>query len=268
MIFNSFKLVSTSVLLAALAACGGGGGDTPATVATATSFVAGGSPSAPVTISLTEKNSINANQFINYFKYVAEKDEKLFIHSVLNTNLTSKQLDACLDSTKINVYDESLKIIGGRCRTDMTFTAPSNGLFIFNFSFSSNAPGVFNVASVKGDAAITLPNGVIGTPGAPRQLSVTTPNKLYSEKFYNYYKFTIAGGKSLIVNTQLDRPLSAQQKDTCLSYMQIYIFNSSYERVGGTCSENVTFLAPTSGTYIIHFSFGDQSAGVFYANEI
>lgn len=160
----------------------------------------------------------------------------------------------------------------------MSFVAPENGTFIFHFEFPSNGSGFFNAASVKGDSAIASPNGTAGTPNAPKQLSTTASNPLHAEEFYNYFRFTIEAGKKLVINTQLSQPLSAQQKTRCAASggrgstptsldTQVHVYNALYERVDGVCGENLTFIAPATGTYILHFSFGAQSAGEFYADS-
>ena len=279
--------------------CGGGSSDTSTGSSTTNnpnlnnpeSFaLSGGTPSSPVTLSLTKKNEINNNPFYNYFKYFAEKNEKIIISANLTIPLTDQQHARCSSNlgtgniassfeTQIHIYDKSLNRISGICGDKITYIAPSAGEIIVNFEFPYNGYGFFNVASVRGDSAITAPSGDLGTPNAPKQLATSAENQLNANSFYNYYKFTIEKNKKLIINTQLNQPLSDQQKRRCSandgrgvipsSYdTQIHIYNRFYERVDGICGENLTFIAPETGTYIINFSFGTQSAGIFYVDQI
>lgn len=118
-----------------------------------------------------------------------------------------------------------------------------------------------------------------GSPSAPYQIVASSPNPIYKEVFFNHYQYALQKGEKLYISTVLNQPLSDQQKSRCSgspatverpsSYdTQIHVYNSSFERVGGICGENLTFEAPESGVYIFHFDFGAQSAGVFYAARI
>ena len=158
----------------------------------------------------------------------------------------------------------------------MTFTAQEDGNHLMHWNFPYKAPGYFQVAMINGDSAISTPQGEIGTPSAPRELSLTSGNVLVNDRFHNYYKTTLTAGQKLLITTRLNQPLTDIQKGRCASSgsemtpssydTQINVYNSFYERVGGICGENYTFTPSNTGTYIFHFAFNDHSAGIFYAS--
>ncbi len=107
-------------------------------------------------------------------------------------------------------------------------------------------------------------------------ISLTASNLLSSTTFSNYYHLFAESGQKIIASTVLNTPLSTQQKTRCASNpgngetpssydTQIHVYDSDLKRVGGNCGEDLTFEFTESGVYILHFSYGSQSAGYFNA---
>lgn len=115
---------------------------------------------------------------------------------------------------------------------------------------------------------VTLPNGN-GTPNAPSLIDFNSANDLSSNIFYNYFHLNAIAGQQLIVNVQLNKPLNDTQKARCASNpgydTQIRVYDANMQRVGLVCGENLSFIVPVTGKYVLHFSYGSQSAGAFNA---
>lgn len=128
------------------------------------------------------------------------------------------------------------------------------------------------------DSTTTNGENETGAPSAPWQTTLSSPNPISKEVFFNHYTLYLQKGERLYIQVQLQNPLSDQQKSRCASNpgrgetpssydTQIHIYNNNFKRVDGICGESITFTAPESGGYILHFAYGAQSAGVFFADK-
>lgn len=220
----------------------------------------------------------------NDFKYAAVAGERLVIRVNLTTPLSDTQFARCNSNpgtgaipssyaSQIHVYNSSNVRIGGVCGEDLTYTFPETGLYIFNFEFPSNGSGFFNAASLKGDAPVAFLEVGSGFPVGPKKINTTTANPIGSNVFINYYWISAAKGETIVVNTTLNQPLSAQQNTRCAANSgshnsQIYVYDSKLNQVGIACGESIRFAVPESGNYIFQFNYGSQSSGVFNAAKI
>jgi len=243
-----------------------------------------GSPSSPRKINTLIDNYISSNTHFNYFQYSGQAGERLIVHAQLNYPLSDQQKSRCSSNpssydTQIIVYSSDFELLHLACAEDIDFILASSGTYIVYFNYPSNAPGIVNAVSVLGDSAITSPYGADGSPGSPKQIDTTAGNITTSNTFYNYYQYTAQAGDRLVIQVELDNPLSTQQKSRCASNpataerpssydTQIHVYDSSFERAGGVCGEDLEFIFPQVGTYIFHFSYASQSAGVFYAAHL
>ncbi len=249
--------------------------------------IAGGSPSSTAKLSLLGRNRIETNSFYNYFSYRAEKSEKLILQSTLAIPLSDTEKARCASNegtgsspssydTQIHIYDKNLNRIGGRCGEGLIFEFPEAGDYIIQFDYPGNGSGYGYAAPFFKDNFIQSPIGGRGAASNPKSILTHTSNVLESNPFYNFYRYTADAGDRITLSTNLDRPLSTQQKTRCASNpgtgaipssydTQIHVYDMSMNRVGGNCGENLTFTFPKSGTYVINFAYAMQSAGFFNA---
>ena len=178
-----------------------------------------------------------------------------------------------------NMYDRSLNRLEGVCGEDLIANFSDDTEFLLNFSYPDHAPGYGFMTKVLGDAAITAPTGVLGSPSNPMDVALESKNKIYSNTFLNYRKVYLRAGEKMTISTNLDQPLSAQQRSRCASNpgggnhassydTQVHIYSSSFERVDGVCGENMVFSAKKSDYYILHFAFAKQSVGYFEVSKL
>lgn len=287
--FTSFKLVSFSVLFAALTACGGGGGGEqvvnvskpPATETQKT--VSGGTPSAPASIGLGAINQISVSSFNNYFKYTGVAGERLVLRANLSVPLSDVQNSRCGSSpstgttpsaydTQIHVYSPSGMRVDGICGEDLTYTFSESGERTFNFEFPSNGPGFFNAATLVGNTPVRFQQVGSGSPVEPKAISTTSANSIGTNVFNNYYWIPALKGELIVVSASLNQPLTSVQKSRCSANpgayrTQIIVYNAQLTKVDLVCGENIRFFAPENGNYVFQFNYGSQSAGVFNASK-
>lgn len=260
--------------------CGGGGGSDsssgtqgPTVPPVTTAPIAGGTVGAPVALRLNAEHEIAAIAANNYFSYSGVAGEKLILHAQLSPAMTDTEKSRCASNpdaypTQIHVYDSGMTRVGGVCGEGLGFTIPRDGVYVFNMQFTSHT-GVLDVASLKGDSAVTAPVGKAGQPSAPATVSLSSPNPLSSNTFYNFYRLSVNQGDRVLVDVALDVPLSAQQRARCASNpgydTRVEVYDSTLAPVSGVCGEGLTFVAPQTGTYILHFAYGQQSRGYFNA---
>lgn len=279
-------------LVALLSACGGGGGDSSST-STGTStqipppsetpVVLGGTPSAPTSVGLSSDNVVNNNPFNNYFKYAAVAGERLIVRVNLSIPLSDTQFARCASNpgtgatpssyaSQIHVYSQGNARIGGICGEELRYTFAETGVHVFNFDFPSNGSGFFNAASIKGDTPIRFLEIGNGSPIEPKKLSTISPNLINENVFFNYYWFSAAKGETIVVNSTLAVPLSAQEKTRCAANpdshnSQIYVYDAKLNQVGLACGEGMRFIVSESGNYVIQPSYGAKS-GMFNVNIV
>ena len=279
-------------LVALLSACGGGGGDSSSTSTgpstqipppSETPVVLGGTPSAPTSVGLSSDNVVNNNPFNNYFKYAAVAGERLIVRVNLSIPLSDTQFARCASNpgtgatpssyaSQIHVYSQGNARVGGICGEDLRYTFAETGVHIFIFDFPSNDSGFFNAASIKGDTPVRFLEIGNGSPIEPKKLSTITSNLINANVFFNYYWFSAAKGETIVVNSTLAVPLSAQQKTRCAANpdshnSQIYVYDAKLQQVGLACGESMRFVVPVSGNYVIQPNFG-ATAGVFHVNVL
>lgn len=243
--------------------------------------IAGGTLNEPTSIVIHKNHEISNNIGYNYFKYSANTQEKVFIHTSLTKPLSDTDKAWCsagqnLFDTQIIAYDSNNETVQLACGQNMLFSPPKNEQYSFYFKFPSHGPGIFNIASTTNNSAITSPSGARGSPSSPRQINIGKSNNITTNSFLNYYQYTANKNDKLVFNVLLDQPLSAQQKVRCASFLaidavadhldtNINVFDSSYKRAGGVCGESLTFTFPETSTYIFQFNFATQSSGIFNA---
>jgi hypothetical protein len=247
----------------------------------------GGPPDEPTNVSLNSDHMLSTNSFYNYFSYEGSEGDKLVIYTLLSIPLSDTQKSRCGASpgtgdspssyeTQIHIYDKDLNRVDGICGQEMIFSVPEDGLYILNFEFPSNGGGVTRMASVSGDPSLSESQGPLGSPSNPSPIDSDGPNQISTYTFFNYYYATVSAGDKIIIDVELDDPLSEQQKTRCASSpgtgdrpsaydTQIHIYDSDLNRVGGKCGEDLTFEFSESGSYFIQFDYAEQSQGEFNA---
>lgn len=111
-----------------------------------------------------------------------------------------------------------------------------------------------------------------GSASSPNAIKLNSEHLISENSFFNYFKYQAVAGEKLIIHAQLRNPLSDQEKARCAanegrgsqqsSYgTQIHIFDSKLNRVDGICGEDITFTAPTNGTYIIQPDYSSNRSG-------
>lgn len=125
-------------------------------------------------------------------------------------------------------------------------------------STSNNTPG-------SGSSAVpTLKVNNGGQPSSPSNISYTLPNVISSDSFNNYFKVTVNSGDSLIINIDLDNPLTVLDVSRCRTNPAIQI-HASLENVRHICAYDLFHTFEKPGTYVVRFQYPLQRTGTFNA---
>jgi len=299
-LFDLKTIAICTVFCLPLLGCGGGGSDSsssgtntaPINTPSSTA-INGGSASSPTPIQKNQQLIINDNPFYNYFKFSGKKGDKFFIDSFLSSALTESEKNGCDYSGSsntakqlISIVDSSNKVIRWACGEHAIATLPADGDYVLSMNFTSHA-GTGYIASTTGDSAITAPTGTAGSPSNPIQVNTAGNNVLSSNENFNYYKVTANAGDQLTLQVTLNQPLSSDQKagcsyntgngaisDTRAAYLATstyestrspvaHIYDSNFKALYNLCDASLKYTVPTTGTYILSFNYGKQSAGYF-----
>jgi len=248
----------------------------------------GGEPGGSVFLNRPGKNEISSNSFYNYFKFTAKKGETLVIHTDLSLPLTDQEKSRCSSNpgtgtspssydTAMNVYDKKLDRVTGICGENLTVKFETGGTYYVQFDYPENGTGLAYATSILGDSAINSPTGLLGAVSNPKPILLRSANRLNQENYLNYYRYTAQEGERIILNVNLNLPMTSQQKNRCSSAgdfpstsydTRVYIYDSTLTPVGGVCGEELRFDFPWAGTYLFHFRYGNQSAGFFNAAAV
>lgn len=110
------------------------------------------------------------------------------------------------------------------------------------------------------------PKQVTGGPAsAPTPLSFDAWNH-FSSSSISYFKHEGVAGERLILRVSLGRPFSATEAARCASNdgagttpssyaTQIHVYDTSFARVDGLCSEDFTYTFTENGVRIFHFDY-------------
>lgn len=240
----------------------------------------GGSPSSPSELNLNSWNEIQVNSFHNHFKFSAKQNQLLMLRVDLAIPLSVSQKGLCSSNpgtgsrpssydTQIHVYSSRLDRVDGICGEELMLRFEEDGELVLNFEYPSHGGGRVYAQELPGEVNFANPQGVAGSPGAPRPLLTGVRNPTSSNPFFNYYRVTASKGDRIIVNAVLDQPLSTRQKTSCSANAtldtQIRVYNSKFERIDSVCGERLSFDFSEDGTFIIQIAYGAQSAGYFEA---
>lgn len=287
-----FHLIALVIATLVLTACGGNSdGSDGLDSSSNPTPTSGGVANAPASLNLVLDNKINSNSHYNYFIYSATKNEKLIINSNLANPLTDEDKTNCLlspgtgnepssHSTQIHVYDRNLNRLAGNCGDSLIFTAPYTGLFILNLEYPTHGPGLFNATITQGDLPtnepVPPPQGTFNDPG---NIHFGGPNEIKGDPNYNYYHYSATKNEKLIIHASLETPLSNDEKTACQLnpgkgtspsgfYRDIHVYDENLNRVTGNCGDSLSFTAPDTGNFIIHFDFPSHGPGLFNAATI
>jgi hypothetical protein len=272
--FTFLRLVSTSVLFAALAACGGGGGGSASNVDNSASFT--GSINSAKPLILQTANSFGADTALNNFTYTATAGERMFVRAILATPFSDTQYARCVSNpgayaTQIRVYDAGGLQVAYSCGEDLMVTFANDGAYRFNFEYPSNGGGAFYAASLPSRVPVQFSGAGDGSPNMPKMLKTSSGNTLDSNPFKDYYWVQAAQGETIALSVSLQVPLYQAQLTRCAANTegtnnaQLRVFDASLShQVATVCGNAMQFIAPTAGTFIIHADYG-VNGGMLYA---
>jgi len=260
---------------------------------TSSTTVNGGSASSPAAIQKDQQFVINDNPFYNYYKFTGKKGDKFFIDSFLSSALTESEKNGCDFNGSgnpakqlISITDSSNKVVRWTCGEHTIATLPADGDYVLSMNFTSHA-GTGYIASTTGDSAITTPTGTAGSPSNPIQVNTAGNNILSSNENFNYYKVKANAGDQLTLQVTLKQPISSDKiagcsantgngaiSDTAAAYLATltyestrspvaHIYDSNFKALYNLCDASLKYTVPTTGTYILSFNYGQQSAGYF-----
>lgn len=242
--------------------------------------ISGGSPSDPTVIQTLGTHSINNNPFFNYFNYVGMAGERLSVSAILSIPVSAQQMVRCIDQPTahqepfIRIFASDGTTVGSRCGDRLNVILPDNDTYTLFFEYPSNGSGTFQIASTTGDSAISNPNGELGVPSNPKQLILRSENQLSENPFENHFRYSANAGDVLVMNVQLDNPVSQFHDSRCSDQPQstferaIHLYTSDYEELQYICGESWTFTLDEAGTYIIRLQFFNGSSGQLFADVL
>lgn len=115
-----------------------------------------------------------------------------------------------------------------------------------------------------------------GSTSSPKALSVQDANTFASDAFFNNFTYVAAADERLVVRVNLVTPLSDTQTSRCSGsgggnsfpsgyQTDVHIYDSRGVRVGGTCTEDLTFNFASAGPYTLNFEFPSNGGGTVHA---
>ena len=125
-----------------------------------------------------------------------------------------------------------------------------------------------NTGGTSGTGGTVTPQPQVNTggqPSSPSDMSYTLPNVISSDSFNNYFKVTVNSGDSLIINVDLDNPLTALDVTRCLEDPKTKV-HASLDNVRHFCAYDLFHTFEKSGTYVVRFQYPLQRAGTFNAS--
>jgi hypothetical protein len=118
-----------------------------------------------------------------------------------------------------------------------------------------------------------------GSTSSPKALSVQDTNTFGTDAFFNNFTYVASADERLVVRVNLVTPLSDTQTSRCSAngggnsfpggyQTDVHIYDSRGVRVGGTCTEDLTFNFASAGTYSLNFEFPSNGGGTFHAASL
>lgn len=261
-------LVSASVAL--LVGCGDGDGSEGGVDSS-------GSSTNPVVIKKETSYQLSPNKFYdsyetgetaNQFKFSAKKDEKVFISYSAPNSEVYPLINRCYKMSPKS-YLTVTNSSGGKefknCDGSLVFTADANEDYRIKYGFES---GVFNVTSLNVDSFLTNPQGSLGTPSNPKNISFENRNSLNNNHFGNYYKFKAVKGQKINIDTLYNTITFRDLKMACNTNSNI-LYDSKYNFIDNvSCNPQgaFEFEIPEDGYYIMKVGYLPPSAGYFTAS--
>lgn len=268
--FTSFKLVSASLLLVALSACGGGGGDatsnaTPPAVETL-KFNKGGNPANPAAISFAQPNEINSDSFQNNFKVTVKAGDTLIIKSTIMIPLENNWMRVCSSNQSMN-QGIVLVDLQQSCNERIRYTFEKPGEHIVKILYPNNTPGFFDAALTSNATVAEPTQSASGEPNQPRLISLTGENLIVPNDFFNYYAIDLKAGSTIYIQSYVDKAATNIETRVCTGEGGSYDFGFGIEinRTRFSCGNTLEHLATYDGRYFLNFRYLGITQGYFKA---
>jgi len=126
---------------------------------------------------------------------------------------------------------------------------------------SDNQVGVNNTNSSP--PKIELNQG--GQASSPTQVSYAVPNVISSDKANNYYKVNVKAGDTLVLNVDLDSPITAKENMLCNTSPEKFT-HALIEKVLYFCAYDLKYTFSSDGDYILRFQYPLSRKGIFHAS--
>jgi hypothetical protein len=268
--FTSFKLVSASLLLAALSACGGGGGGTtsnttPPAIETI-KFNKGGNPANPAAISFEQPNEINSDSFQNNFKVNVKAGDTLIIKSTIMIPLENNWMRVCSFNQSM---DQGIVLVDLKqsCNERIRYTFEKPGEHIVKILYPNNTPGSFD-AALTSNATLAEPTlSASGKPNQPRLISLTGENLIVPNDFLNHYAIDLKVGNIISIQSYVDKAATTDETRVCNFDSGSYDFGFGIEinKTRFSCGNTLEHLATYDGRYFFNFRYPSITQGYFKA---
>lgn len=128
-----------------------------------------------------------------------------------------------------------------------------------------------------GEGTVTPPKEPVpsGSASSPKALSVEAANTFGTDAFFNNFWYVASADERLLVRVNLATPLSDTQSARCSGSgspsgysTDVHVYDLRGVRVGGICSEDLTFNFAAAGTYLLNFEFPSNGGGTFNAASL
>ena len=271
--FTSFKLVSASLLLVALSACGGGGGDATSNTTTTVPTVEinklnkGGNPANPAAISFVQPNEINSDSFQNNFKVTVKAGDTLIIKSTIMIPLENNWMRAC---SGVQSMDQGIVLgdLQHSCNEWIRYTFEKPGEHIVKILYPNNTPGSFD-AALTSNATVAEPTlSASGKPNQPRLISLTGKNLIVPNDFFNYYAIDLKAGNTIYIQSYVDKAATNIETRVCSgsgNYNSLGTFGIELNETRFSCGNTLEHLATYDGRYFLNFRYPGITQGYFKA---
>jgi|26BtaG_2_1085354.scaffolds.fasta_scaffold04094_4 hypothetical protein len=212
-------------------------------------------------------DSYETGETKNQFNFSAKKDEKVFISYSAPSGEAYPPINRCYKMSPksyLTVTNSSGNKEFQNCDGSLVFTADANENYRIKYGFES---GVFNFTSLNVDSFLTNPQGSLGTPSNPKNISFESRNSLNNNHFGNYYKFQAVKGQKINIDTIYNTLAFRDIKMACNTNSNI-LYDSKYNFIDNvSCNpyEAFEFEIPEDGYYIVKVGYIPPSAGYFTA---
>lgn len=122
-------------------------------------------------------------------------------------------------------------------------------------------------ASSKDIVSIMINNSINegGTSSKPNAINFNIKNRISADDFQNYFEYDAKAGEQIVIHATLESRLDEQMLARCGANPEIYYTGIKVVGEFSSCSKDLKFTFPTSGTYQFNFGFPYSNIGFFDA---